>query len=235
MDAVPVSTSLRFQCLNAVEIFADLTAAELKAFSEVAPVKEIRARELLYSPHQSAEVIFMLSAGRVKLYHLTPDGNMLHRGFIQPGAMFGEMNVIGQTMLGCYVEAVEDSLICVMYQADVERLLLNDVRILRRIVNSIGQRLIDTEYQLYIMALKTALERVAAALLYMGLRYDQRTPGQETLRVDITHDDLAAIIGTNRETVTRTLNEMQREGTVKLGRGRVLLHDLRRLRELSGQ
>ncbi len=232
MQNTPLSK--RFRCLNAVEIFADLTPEEIQRFTEIAPVKEVRAKELLYSPHQTAEVIFMLSSGRVRLYHLSPEGKMLLTGYLEPGAMFGEMNLIGQTMLGNYAEAVEDSLICVMYHADVEEVLLRDLRITRRILNSVGQRLIDTEYQLYLMALKTVPERVAAALLYMGMRYDQRTSDGTNLRVDVTHEDLAITIGANRETVTRTLNDLQREDVVKLGRGRVILHDLRRLRELSG-
>ncbi len=100
-------------------------------------------------------------------------------------------------------------------------------------IHSLGQRVADLENTVYAMSLKDVGEKVAAMLLYAGMRYDQRDADGHLI-VAITHEQLGAVVGLNRETVTRTLNDFQRRGLVRLSRGRIVLLDLRALRTGGG-
>lgn len=97
-------------------------------------------------------------------------------------------------------------------------------------IYSIGQRVTDLEHQVFATSLKRPAQRLAAILLYAGMRYNQRTP-QGYLYIDITHENLAAVVNLNRETVTRTLKAFERDELITLTRGRIVLLNLRELRQ----
>ncbi|MEO0561323.1 MAG: Crp/Fnr family transcriptional regulator [Chloroflexota bacterium] len=218
--------------MSVPDLLADLSPEEVTAFYARAPTRTYPAGDLLYQPYETRRVTFLLRAGRVRLYQMTVDGQTTAIALVEPGALFGEMPLVGQAMTGHYAEALDEVTLAVLQPDDVRALLLTDSRVTERLVLSLGQRVSDLEHQLHAISLKTTGARVASMLLYAGLRYNKRTPDGH-LTVGITHEYLAHIVSLNRETVTRALNDFQRAGLVRLERGRVILLDLRGLREAS--
>ena len=75
-------------CMAEVDIFADLSAAEMEAIAAAAPMKTYSAGALLYSPHQPVEALFILKKGRVRIFRVSPDGRALTTALITPGTVF---------------------------------------------------------------------------------------------------------------------------------------------------
>src|SRR5258708_8444610 len=65
------------QCLNAIEIFCDLSTEEIAAITKKAPVRYVEPKTIIYFPEQPGEVLFMLSEGQIQLYQLAPDGRII--------------------------------------------------------------------------------------------------------------------------------------------------------------
>jgi CRP/FNR family cyclic AMP-dependent transcriptional regulator len=220
----------RIECLNAVEIFRDLSITEIEALSQEAPIRKIPAGNVFFQPDATPDTLYMLSAGRVKLYKLSVEGKEIITGFLEPGVIFGEMGIMGQTLFENYAQAATDVSLCIMLQDDVQRLLLSDIRIANRIIRHLGQRLMDVEYQLSILALKRVPERVASALLRIAGQVEvNKIPNLLT----ITHEDLAKYVNAHRETVTKVLNLFQDEGYIRLHRGAIELLNPEQLQMLA--
>ena len=92
-------------CMAEVEIFADLTHAEMAAIAAAAPMWSYSAGDLLYSPHQPVEALFILKKGRVRIFRISPDGRALTTALITPGTIFGDMILLGQQMHDNFAEA----------------------------------------------------------------------------------------------------------------------------------
>ncbi|MBE1610006.1 Crp/Fnr family transcriptional regulator [Actinopolymorpha pittospori] len=212
-------------CLSEVDIFCDLSAQEMAAIAEAAPKKTSAAGELLYTPGSSDERLFILKSGRVRIFRVAADGRALTTAILQPGTVFGDMVLLGQQMYGNFAEALEPAVVCVMSRADVQRFLLGDPRIAARITQILGARLTEMERRLCDTVFKNVPQRLASTLTMLAGpgRRVSLTPTAPV--VMLTHEQLAALVGTSRETATKALNDLAERGLVRLGRGRITLID----------
>lgn len=217
-DHVQPRDTNRIWCLAEVDIFQELTAAELDALGAAAPMRVYAAGELLYTPHNPVETLLILKSGRVRVFRVSADGRALTTAMITPGTIFGEMILLGQRMYDNFAEAVDDSVVCVMSRADVHRHLLADPRIATRIAEILGGRLREMEQRLSDNVFKTVPQRLAGTLLTLS-----REPGRHGLTgrggaVPLTHEQLAGLIDTSRETVANVLGDFAARGLVRLHR-----------------
>jgi CRP/FNR family cyclic AMP-dependent transcriptional regulator len=221
-------------CMSEVDIFADLDDTEMEAIAAAAPMRRFSPGELLYSPPQPIETLFILKQGRVRVFRVSPDGRALTTAIVTPGTIFGEMILLGQQMHDNFAEALDEVVVCVMSRADVERFLLSDARIAARISAILGQRVSQLERRLSDTVFKNVPQRVATTLCLLADE-ERRRPLGRGLQVTLTHEQVAALAGTSRETTTKVLNEFAEQGLLRLGRGRLLILDLRRLAGEAGE
>ena len=151
----------------------------------------------------------MRQSRAVQIYRMSPEGRKLVIARLPPYSFFGEMSCIGQGMYDTFAEATEDSLICTMSRADVERLLLAKPRVSLRILEAVGKRMVEAERQLEEIAFKGLIPRLAVLIL-------REAEGDEVR--GLSHQDIAEQLGVYRETVTSALNELKTAGIIDIGR-----------------
>ena len=205
--------------LRMVDIFQDLSEAEIEEIDRATTLTRSRKGKILYMPEDTSEVLFLLKQGQIQLYRISPDGKKLVIATLGPGAVFGEMALIGQGMHNTFAEATEDSVICVMSREDVERLLVTKPKVALRIFEVLGQRLKEAETRLEEIAFKGIPARLASLLLHLS-----EQEGGDTI-TGLTHQDLGEQIGTYRETTTQTLNTFKADGLIDIGRKRITILD----------
>jgi CRP/FNR family transcriptional regulator, cyclic AMP receptor protein len=223
--------------LRRIDILCDLDSDEIAALGKRAPMQRVPAGTVFFSPEQTAEVLFVLKEGRVRLYRLSADGKALTTAVLEAGTIFGEMAMLGQQLHQSYAEALSPCLLCLMSREDVKSILLSEPRVAARIAEILGRRLISAEQRLSDFAFKNLPQRLASLLL------QQARPPQNRLfrvangprEVRFTHEALAEMVGTYRETATKILNELRAQGLIELKRGCVLLVNEPALRALSEQ
>jgi CRP/FNR family cyclic AMP-dependent transcriptional regulator len=220
-------------CMSEVDIFADLSEAEMAVIAGAAPERQFVPAELLYSPQQEMETLFILKQGRVRIFRVSPDGRALTTAIITPGTIFGEMMLLGQQMHDNFAEALEKVTVCVLSRADVQRFLLSDARIAARISEILGNRVSQLERRLCDSVFKSVPQRIATTLRLLADQ-EQRGPLRHGLHISLTHEQLAALAGTSRETTTKILNEYADQGLLRLGRGKITILDLPRLASEAG-
>ncbi len=220
----------RLWCMSEVDIFCDLAEQEMEAMAQAAPMRSYSAGDLVYSPHQPVEALFILKKGRIRIFRISEDGRALTTAIIETGTIFGEMAVVGQQMHDSFAEAMDEVAVCVMSRSDVHRLLLGDPRIAARIAETMGRRLGELEQRFSDAVFKSVPERVAGTVATLAEGRSWLRGGQ----VRVTHEQLAALAGTSRETTTKVLGDLAHQGLVTLGRGRITVLDLDRLRAIGG-
>lgn len=220
----------RTWCLSEVDIFADLSEAEMDQMAQAAPMRSYPAGTLVFTPHQPVETLFILKKGRVRIFRVSSEGRALTTAIITPGTIFGEMVVVGQQMHDNFAEALDEAVVCVMSRSDVHKLLLGDPRIAARISEILGRRLAVLEQRLSDAIFKSVPERLASTLAVLA---SGRTLARRE-QVTITHEQLAALAGTSRETTTKILGELAELGLISLGRGRITILDRPGLADFAG-
>ncbi|MFE9651248.1 Crp/Fnr family transcriptional regulator [Streptomyces sp. NPDC006365] len=221
-------------CISEVDIFRDLSEAEMDAIAAAAPMKTYSAGEMLYSPSQPSEVLFILKGGRVRVFRVSTDGRALTCAIISPGTIFGEMVLLGQRMYDNFAEALDDVTVCVMSRTDVHRFLLSDARISARITEILGRRLADLEQRLSDNVFKSVPQRIATTLLTLAAEARPRVLGARSPQIALTHQQIAALAGTSRETTTKVLRDFADQNLIRLARGRITVLAPDRLADHAG-
>ncbi len=221
---IPRFAAPTFSCFSEVELFADLSPAEIETMDLMAPAQTYHRGDLVFSQSQPVTALFILKRGRVRIFRVTEDGKAMTMGILEPGAVFGEMALIGQRMQDNYAEAIEDSAICRLGVRDVEQFLLSDPRIAVRISRLLGERVARLEERLTDLAHRPLSARVARTLITLS---DSGTSSRFGSRraVRITHEQLAGLVGATREATSKTMAELGAQQLIKQARGKVVILD----------
>jgi CRP-like cAMP-binding protein len=214
--------------LSSIQVFRDLTPNELAQMDRQVTMSTCQPGKIFYMPEESGEVLFLLKKGRVQLYRIATNGKKLVMATLGPGAIFGEMSLVGQGMHNTFAESVDECVLCVMSRSDVERLVQEKPEVAFRFVEALGTRLTQLEARLEDIAFKSIPARLAALLLKLS----QEQGGRQTV-TGYTHQDLSEMLGTYRETVTQTLNDLKAQGLVDIARKQVVLMNMARLQRLA--
>ncbi|MEM7117003.1 MAG: Crp/Fnr family transcriptional regulator [Chloroflexota bacterium] len=214
--------------LSNIQIFRDLTPTDLAQMDRQITMTTCKSGKIFYMPEDSGEVLFLLKQGRVQLYRISPSGKKLVVATLGPGAMFGEMSLVGQGMHNTFAEAIDECLICVMSRSDVERLVQEKPNVAFRFLEALGSRVNALEAHLEEIAFKSIPSRLASLLLRLA-----EEQGTSPLVRGYTHQDFSEMLGTYRETITQTLNDFKSDGLIEIGRKRVRLLQIDRLDDLA--
>ncbi|GGM97482.1 transcriptional regulator SdrP [Thermus composti] len=167
--------------------------------------------------------VFRVVEGLVRLEAVDEEGNALTLRLVRPGGYFGEEALSG-TERTYFAEAVTEVVAEPLAEPDPETLL--------ELVAHLAQALSESYRRIERLATQRLKNRMAAALLELA-----ETPlakeEEEGLVLRATHDELAAAVGSVRETVTKVIGELAREGYIRSGYGKILLKDLKGLKELA--
>jgi len=229
-DPLSVNGSGRFSCLTEVQLFADLSPVELAEMDVALPARKVRRGELIYSQAEPVSALFILKAGRVRIFRVAEDGKALTMAILGPGAVFGEMLLIGQRMYDNYAEAIEDSVICQLDANQVAQHLLADPRIAVRVSQLLGDRVAALETRLMDLAVRPLSARVASTLLALASSSDARAGSSRPAVIRLTHEQISGLLGATREATSRILEDLAAAGTIRQSRGRIVVQDAHRLR-----
>ncbi len=170
--------------------------------------------ELIYSPFDRADAMYIVQSGRVRLYRSAHDGRQLTLAMLDEGEVFGCVSPEGDSLHDAYAEAMTDAVVHVLSNADLERVTANHPQMAINLLRSLTERLRTTEDQLESLAFRGVPARLAAQLLQLMDRYGRVT--RTGIRIDerFTHVQLAEMIGTSRETLTKVMNELRESGFI---------------------
>lgn len=219
----------KYWYLKNCDLFERLDASELAQIESRCRIRKFDSKCLIYLPNDLADGVLLLAAGRVKICGLTPDGKQTILAFIEPGELFGELAILGQREREEYAEVVESATVVLIPAAEMQRLLGRHPEISLGVMKLIGFRRQKIERRLQYLLFHSTRDRLIHLLLELLEQYGVSTSRGTELRIKLSHQDLANIIGSTRECVTGLLGELQSEGLLTTGRQRIIFRDVKRL------
>jgi CRP-like cAMP-binding protein len=190
-------------------------------------VRSFDAGALVGEAEEMSKSVFLVASGRVQLYRTTKDGRRFVIATLGPGSMFGEDSLLGGVGPDTSAIALEPCTIWAMPRQSALEISSNEAMFGFGLMQAMGKRVVEAENRLEQMAYSTIAARLAALLL--DLEGDEPTGV-----VHATHQELADMLGTWRETVSKTLQDFRQRGLVASGRRQLTLLDRRGLQFEAG-
>lgn len=209
-----------------------LSKEEKTKLDEMAVMRHTPKKQILYFPTDSSSSIYMLKAGKVKISRLMPDGKETILTILGPGEIFGELGITGQQEREEIAEVTDDAIICVVDIKDLQNMMKDNPQFNMEILKFIGFRLKRVQNRLESLIFKNAEQRIRSLIKELAEDHGRIIAGDENMRevkLGLTHEDIAKLTATSRQTVTTQLKELEKSGLIKYDRKRINIKDLSKL------
>ncbi|HEX9373570.1 MAG TPA: Crp/Fnr family transcriptional regulator [Roseiflexaceae bacterium] len=218
------------------DIFRDLTPDARDQVERQISFGTYATGHIFYAPEDYGDRLLIVRRGRVRIYKLSPEGRALTLLVLQPVAIFGEMMLVDEWVQDSFAEAMTECVVGALGRAELHRILSTYPIVALRFMEVMSQRLRALERKLADVAFKSVPQRLAAVLLNLADLEPERPIGAlPPVVVRYTHQQLAEMIGSYRETVTKAIGEFREAGLIRVEEEAIHLTDMTRLQELAGR
>ena len=217
--------------LENIDVTGIFCPKKLQGINESHAHKNFRKGDYIYLPEQSSDKIFFLVEGRVKIGTLGDSGKEITKAILNTGEVFGELSMIGEEKRRDFAYAMEDTTACVLTSDEMSKMMKDHSSISMFFMKIMGSRVLEMESRLESLVFKDSRSRIVEYLLDLVKKRGQRVGYEWVVRKFITHQEIANLTATSRQTVTTVLNEIRTKNLITFNRKRLLIRDLEKLKE----
>jgi CRP/FNR family transcriptional regulator/CRP/FNR family cyclic AMP-dependent transcriptional regulator len=193
-------------------LFAELDDRELTSLASVAKPRRYARDEVVFHEDESGDVFCLIKEGRVKVTMISPEGKEIILSMLGAGDFFGEMSLLDNEPRSATVIATENLEVLTIWRSDFLQLLSENFSITRKILAEISRRLRSASDRIESLATMDVYGRLARYLLEMAKKNGKTLANGYVAVLRPTHQSIANTIGTSRETVSRLIHDLMKQG-----------------------
>ena len=187
--------------------------------------------EMVYVPQDLSDRIFFITEGRVKISAMNEEGKEITKAILGRGEVFGELAMLGEQQRHDFATALEDTETCVVSLQELHGLMRDRSELNLFFMKMFGGRQLEMERRLESLVFRDSRSRIVEFLVNIARAKGQRVGYEWVVRKPVTHQEIANLTATSRQTVTTTLNDLRYKKLLTFNRSRLLIRDLEKLTE----
>ncbi|HIA94906.1 MAG TPA: Crp/Fnr family transcriptional regulator [Candidatus Marinimicrobia bacterium] len=212
----------KIELLQSVSLFWDLTEKELGYISEKMVLRHYEAGQMILLEASEGEQCFFVTEGSVKITRLSKDGREVILAILNDGDFFGEMSLLDGESRSANVIALDDTKVLTLNRNDFLLVIKEYPQIAIQLLKEMALRLRKSDRQIASLSLSDAEKRIALCILRIAEEQGVIQKGHVSIPKAPIQQDIANMSGTSRETVSRALKLLEKEGFIQRN-GRELL------------
>lgn len=213
--------------LEQINIFRDLGPEDLDRVDKISSMKTLEKGKFIYFPEEPSKVVFLLKSGRVKIGTYSEEGKEITKAILEPGEIFGELAIAGQEKRQDFAQVLDNNVkICAIHKEEMLKILESMPRLNLKITHLIGVRLQKMERRFESLIFKDARDRIVDFIRDLVLNKGKKVGFEYAVKHKLTHQDMANLTATSRQTVTIVLNELREQGILDFDRRSIIVHEM---------
>lgn len=196
-------------------------------------VKEFSTGEKLFVENQAADAVYCIHQGQVKLYKTGELGANQVIRLLGSGDVVGYRPVVADEPYAATAEAIENTIACVIQKALLLDLIQKEPDFALKLMAKLARELRLSEEQLVRQSQHTVKQRAAELLLFLLDRSDHGDPATREIKVPLLRTEMAQMVGTTPESISRTLREFARSGIIDLTRSTIAINSTDSLKRIA--
>jgi len=193
-------------------LFADLDERELSAIAAVAKPRRYAKDDVVFYADESGDVFCLIREGQVKVTMISPEGKEIILSLLGPGDFFGEMALLDNEPRSATVVATEPLELYTIFRNDFLQILSENFDITKKVLAEISKRLRSASSRIESLATMDVYGRLARFFLDAAKERGKILDNGYVAVIRPTHQAMANMIGTSRETVSRLIHDLMRQG-----------------------
>jgi len=211
--------------LKSVPLFDGLQSEAIEDIYRLTVRKNFSKDTILVQENELGETMYMITSGRVKVSNVGTDGKEVILSVLGRGDFFGEMALLDDEPRSATVVTLESTEMLLIRRRDFMGLLEKNVEVLSNLLSTLSKRLRHANAQIRSLALLDVLGRIAKLLLEIAGKDGRRLLDGTVVFRRPTHQEIASMVGTSRETVSRMIGELARSGLIRISGKDIIIRD----------
>ncbi len=229
---MPVDDKLML--LRSYDLWCHLDDKEYEELNVAHHFIEAKKGEYIYFDSHHLNKLYFVKDGYIKIGFVDEEGNEIIKEIIKEGEIFGQFSLEKNNLNGEFARAYKGNVsLCAFSIEDFEKLLMKKPEMAIKYSKQVGEKLRRAEFRLVNMLHKDVHFRLMAFFYHLAIMdgYDGNAVSY-TVDNFLTHDDIAKLIGSARQTVTSTISQLEDEGLLKISRKKIFIPDAKKLKQL---
>lgn len=230
--------------LKKIPYFASLEPSDLEKIKSLISEKKFHRNEIIFLEGHPCPGIHFVISGRVKIFKTSVEGKEQVLAVMEPFDSFNDVPLFDGGPNPASAQAVEPSVVYIVQKGNMLSIIHQYPSVALAVLRVFAERLRHLTLLVEDLSFRRVTSRLAKILLQYAQRYGE-SPARATsvtlqsppralgLKQRITQQELAAMVGTAREMISRSLKALEEEGAIKMERHKILIHDPQLLREIS--
>jgi CRP-like cAMP-binding protein len=201
--------------------FAATSAPEgfgLEDFEEVglrAVERRFGPKDTIFTPGDPDDQLYFVLSGTVRLYKIYGEYKEATTAMLRDGGIFGKINLVEGRWQDVFAEAVTEARVASIQKASIERAVKNEPEFALKLFSSLSERLRQSDEVIESLLHREVSTRLATLLVNLSERFGEENGSSVALDVRLTHQDLANMIASTREAVSKVMSELQRDDIIE--------------------
>ena len=194
-----------------LSLFAELDDRELAAIAAVAKTRRYAKDDVIFHADEPGDVFCVIREGKVKITMNSPEGKEIILTMMGPGEFFGEMALLDDAPRSATVVALEPLEVVTIWRTDFLQILQDNFSITRKLLSELSKRVRRMSLRIESLATMDVYGRLARFFLDLAQQQGKVLDNGYVAVTRPTHQAIANMIGTSRETVSRLIHELMRQ------------------------
>ncbi len=214
--------------LRQTSLFERLGEPELRRLAMQTEMREYPRGRVILGSNPNPEVVYFVKSGRVKISTSSTDGREQILALLERGDLFGELT--SQEMpSSTRVEAFDQCVVCTLHRPIFEEVVRRSPEVGIQVIRVLARRLRAAEQTVEDLGLRDVPGRLASLLLRLAEEYGEHDGAGIRLSFRLTHQDIAHMVGSTRETVTTVMSRFREDGLIAVEQRILIILDLEKL------
>jgi CRP/FNR family transcriptional regulator, global nitrogen regulator len=193
--------------------------------------RRLAAKDMIFAPGDPDDQVYFLLEGTVRLYKIYGDYKEATVALLREGDVFGELSLEETSRQNAFAEAITPARVAVVRKSVLNEVTKRCPEFALRLFSSFSERLRQSDETIESLLDREVSARLATLLSHLGDRFGEPCNSGTVLKVRLTHQDLANMIASTREAVSKEMSEFQRAGLIETRNHRIVVN--RQLEKLS--
>jgi len=193
--------------------------------------RRFAAKDMIFAPGDPDDQVYFLLGGTVRLYKIYGEYKEATTALLTEGDVFGELSLQQNSCQNAFAEAVTDARVAVVRKSVLKEVIKRRPEFALKLLSSFSERFRQSDETIESLLDREVSARLATLLSHLGERFGEPYGSATILKVRLTHQELANMIFSTREAVSKEMSEFQRAGLIEVRNHRIVVH--RQLEKLS--
>lgn len=218
-----MSHSAAAHILGKIQLFQQCSEEELTEISQLLTYQAVKKKQVLFHESDPCDVIYFITEGRIKVYKTTKDGREQIVNLLSEGDMFPLVGLYGGDVYPATAEVVESGQIYSMNVSLFVKFLEENPTLSVKLLKELERKIKELQRRLTDVLSKDISEKIYNMLCSLAKTKGTPTEDGYVLEIELTHQEIADMVGTTRETASRTLSQLKKDEKIKMNQQRIIV------------